>query len=1085
MAADILTTRTRKAAQVCAVIVAAISLLASLGWLFGNLQFASLSPAYIPMPPSSALGLVLLACVLIGLARQMPVRWPQARMGIHLLNAAIVLSSLLGMAAGLRNTSGGQGYTWHDYVGVMSPVTGLLLILSASALSGLVQFPAEDSRANRWVAWSGILNLVSGTVLLLWYLYDEPLFYQGRFSPPALTSALAFFAAGIGLCLLVLPRVAWLYFLAGPSLQARLLRAFLPVFIPVILFENIAEKLWLNALYEDHPAWALLTTLVTGAVFSAILWFTAKSTGEGIEAAEVALRVSEQRFRGLLEQSLEGMVLTDESGRITHWNAAQEAISKVPASEAIGRFVWDVQFDVATEEARTPERLQALKKVILQMLEGGQSSRFGQPAELPMLRADGVPIVVQSMVFPISTTKGRILCGTLRDITRRKQAEEALFWELAENAALSTLYKPLIAADATLEDVAHTILEQAQSLTGSEHGYVSVIDPVTKQNVGYTLTAMMDQCTLEGQTQRITFDPDENGHYAGLWGEALNTRQPFYTNDAPAHAAARGIPQGHVPLEQFLSVPVMLVDELVGQIALANPGRDYSEHDLEAAQRLAEYFALAIQRHRIEAALQAEHENLLKIFQAAPVGMLLVDADTSIVEANTALGEMILREPARIIGERGGGGLQCIHSFEDPRGCGFSHSCPACPLRNGVQSVLDAGKSIHGEEICVTLRINNTPTDRWLRISAEPLSINHQPHVIVAIDDVTERKAAEHTLQLSEERYRGLFEHMQEGAALHEIICDPAGKPIDYRFLEVNPAFEKLTGLKAEALIGKTVLGVLPQTERYWIETYGKVALTGKPVMMENYARDLERWYQVSAYSPRAGQFAVMFEEITARKQHEMYVEASLQEKEVLLKEIHHRVKNNLQIITSLLNLYAETIADPMALQAFRDCQNNVRAIALVHEHLYRSEKLAQVEANEYLPNLLKHLYTASSHPTGEIHLHMQIAASKMDLDIAIPCGLIVTELFTNAHKHAFPDNFTPNGHTAEIQVLLEEENGRYHLTVRDNGVGLPAGLDPNTTNSMGLQLVHMLARQLQGQLTVENEKGVVCRVVFPKGFCV
>jgi PAS domain S-box-containing protein len=876
---------------------------------------------------------------------------------------------------------------------------------------------------------------------------------------------------------------------AGNSLQARLMRAFLPSLAAIFVLESILDIIWLilPSAPINHTIWSLGVTLLVGGLFSVALWRITKNIGDELETTQTNLQISEKRFRSVIEQSLEGMVLTDEAGRITHWNAVQEAISQLPAAEAIGRFIWDVQFEYGADDSHTPERLETLKRMSTRMLEGGPSATLGHPAELPMHRPDGSSIVVQSLTFPIATDKGHILCGIVRDITRSKQAEEALFWELAENAALSNLYKPLIAANTTLDVVAHTILEQAQSLTGSEHGYVSVIDPLTKKNVGYTLTAMMDTCNIEGEEKHISFDPDENGSYPGLWGAALNTRQAFYTNNVPSHPAVRGTPQGHIPLQQFLSMPVLLDDELVGQIALANPGRDYSSHDLEAAKRLGEYFALAIQRSRIEDALKAEHNNLLKIFQAAPVGMLLLDANTLIVDANPALGNIILREPAEIIGKRGGGGLQCIHSFEDPRGCGFSHSCPVCPLRNGVQSVLSKGNSIHDEEVCITLLINGKPTDRWLSVSAEPLQIDHQPHVIVAIDDITERKAAENTLQLSEQRYRGLFDHLQEGAALHEIICDKAGKPVNYRFLEINPAFEKLVGLKAADILGKTVLEVMPQTERYWIETYGQVAITGKPLMMENFARATERWYQVSAYSPRSGQFAVTFEDITERKQHDMYVEKTLKEKDVLLKEIHHRVKNNLQIINSLLNLHAETIVDPAALQAFQDCQNNVRAIALVHEHLYRSDSLAEIEASEYMPGLLKHLQVAAGRQASHIHLDVQVEPCKIDLDTAIPCGLILTELFTNTHKHAFPVDFAPTEQTQQervapqVRVQFVESASEYCLTVQDNGIGLPAEIQRHEFHSMGLQLVGMLTQQLQGKLVIENENGAMFRVVFPK----
>ena len=128
------------------------------------------------------------------------------------------------------------------------------------------------------------------------------------------------------------------------------------------------------------------------------------------------------------------------------------------------------------------------------------------------------------------------------------------------------------------------------------------------------------------------------------------------------------------------------------------------------------------------------------------------------------------------------------------------------------------------------------------------------------------KSQASHKLGSPEERYEMLFNSMLNGFALHEIICDESGKPINYRFLEVNPAFEKMTGLKASEIIGKTVLDVLPSVEKFWIETYGEVALTGKPTQFEHYSTSLDKFFEVNAFSPTKNQFATLFLDITERK---------------------------------------------------------------------------------------------------------------------------------------------------------------------------------------------------------------------------
>lgn len=152
--------------------------------------------------------------------------------------------------------------------------------------------------------------------------------------------------------------------------------------------------------------------------------------------------------------------------------------------------------------------------------------------------------------------------------------------------------------------------------------------------------------------------------------------------------------------------------------------------------------------------------------------------------------------------------------------------------------------------------------------------------------DIAARKQAEEALRASKERYRSLFENMTEGFALHEIICDSSGKPVDYRFMQVNPAFERLTGLARADLIGKTVRAVLPGTEDFWIERYGQVALTGEATHFEEYASVLRQHYEVLAYRPAPGQFAVLFIDITARKQADEEREKLIVELQKALSEV-------------------------------------------------------------------------------------------------------------------------------------------------------------------------------------------------------
>jgi PAS domain S-box-containing protein len=207
-------------------------------------------------------------------------------------------------------------------------------------------------------------------------------------------------------------------------------------------------------------------------------------------------------------------------------------------------------------------------------------------------------------------------------------------------------------------------------------------------------------------------------------------------------------------------------------------------------------------------------------------------------------------------------------------------------------------------------------------------------------------------------------------------------------------------------------------------------------------------------------------QDITERKVAEERISQALQEKEVLLREIHHRVKNNLQIIHSLLNLQAKGIADPGVRALFEESRDRVNAMALIHTRLYRTEDLAQIDFREYLESLVRSV-AATYNRTG-VTLVVKMEPLLLDVNLGIPCGLIVNELVANSLRHAFPEG---RGGTVQVGVS-RDDNGRYLLTVADDGIGLSSNLDAVGGASMGLKLVQILAGQLGAVMTLETSAG-------------
>jgi PAS domain S-box-containing protein len=216
--------------------------------------------------------------------------------------------------------------------------------------------------------------------------------------------------------------------------------------------------------------------------------------------------------------------------------------------------------------------------------------------------------------------------------------------------------------------------------------------------------------------------------------------------------------------------------------------------------------------------------------------------------------------------------------------------------------------------------------------------------------------------------------------------------------------------------------------------------------------------------------------DMTERRQREEQLRTALQEKEIMLKEIHHRVKNNLQVISSLLSIQSTYLADPRDAQNFQESRDRIKTMALVHEKLYQSDDLASVDFGPYVERLAANLFRSYAGSGGRVSLRVEVKDVFLDADRAIPCGLIVNELVTNALKYAFPD-----GRNGNVTVAMHHDDDQYLLIVSDDGIGMRADFDLAETESLGLQLVNMLSNQLGGKVSMDVSQGTRFTVTFPR----
>ncbi len=317
---------------------------------------------------------------------------------------------------------------------------------------------------------------------------------------------------------------------------------------------------------------------------------------------------------------------------------------------------------------------------------------------------------------------------------------------------------------------------------------------------------------------------------------------------------------------------------------------------------------------------------------------------------------------------------------------------------------------------------------------------------------------------LTEERYKRLVESAFDGI----VLTDRRGA-----VLWANTRASEIFGFSPAEMREANFCDLLPAEET---AALCAALRSGNGVLRECRARSKDGvplTVEVSARALSQGWFLSIIRDVTERKQAEERIRAALHEKEVLLREIHHRVKNNLQIISSILQLQARRIEDRQALERFQDCLERVRSIALLHETLYRCRDLARIDMAAYVRALTERLAVAYNR-RPEVEFRMEVDDVRLDLESAMPCGLILTELVSNALKHAFRE-----GQGGEILVRVAARNGRIELTVADTGVGLPEDLDVRRPPSLGLELVSALARQLQGELRISTRGGTCFTLVF------
>lgn len=682
-----------------------------------------------------------------------------------------------------------------------------------------------------------------------------------------------------------------------------------------------------------------------------------------------------------------------------------------------------------------------------------------EQGEERFVSAVNIPIIEQN-----------IMVSTVQDVTLHNLARQKI---LDSNKNLKSLLEVsnTLSSSLELDKVLQLIIDSIISIIGLDSGAIYTIDG--------------DNLYLEATTPALSPEMPDIYRRAILSEHSfilkcVNERDVIYIHDiskvelSPAEkrvVETRGF-------RTLIFIPLIAGNEIlaVSIIGTMNRVKDLPDSEIELCKAFSNIAALAISNARLfesskknllilkeeirerelaELALRKSEKKYRDLFESNRDGITIfylepADSVSGIVEVNRASAEMLGYSKEEVLG---------IHPSA------FEKSVSEEDIKYRLNEIMNNG--FCSFETILKHREGNEVN---AEITTMRIDYNNRPALMNIVRNITDRKNSEKILKEKTEELDRYFTNALD------LFCIA---DTDGYFIRLNKQWENVLGYNLDELNGKKFLDfVHPDDLSPTLEAINNLKDEKEILGFSNRYRTKSGEYRVIEWRayPSGNRIYAAARDITERILYEEKITNSLKEKEILLKEVHHRVKNNFQVIMSLLSLQSELIEDQNILNAFRESRNRIKSMALIHELLYRESNFESIDINHYIKNMVDFLKRSYTETKGNINIRFDVDNIQMDIDTIIPCGLIINELISNSFKHAFPD-----GRDGEVLISFKRiSEDSICLLLKDNGIGITGDYSNEDLKSLGMMLVNTLTKQLNGELYIAgNEKGSEFRIIF------